>query len=560
MKHPHHSSATQLRIIPLVLLVLAIPMFGACGKTTPPVNPNTPVTIVPNSIGDLPRNFNPFPISVFVSPGVIYETLVYVNRIDNTVKPWLATSYDVSTDAKTWTFHLRNNVKWSDGMPFTSDDVVFTLNALKQSPALDTSSLWSHIATVTTTDPMTVTITLQDSYSPFLWYFGGQTWIVPKHQWSTVTGDLSQYTDPNPIGTGPFVLDSFSPQLIKFKKNDNYWQPGKPVVRYLNFPAFDSNTSAELQLSQKSLDWVGDYVTDIHKSYVNLDPNHNHYFFPHSDVNGLFPNLSKAPFNDLNVRMAISEAIDRGQITKIGESGYEDIASPTGLILPDNQQFLASQYAGSTFQMNTSQAKQTLEADGYKMDANNFYAKNGQELSFTIQAPSAYTDWVSDIQIMVNNLKAAGMNAQADFISQDAWQNNLNLGTFDLSMDDTNNGPGPFYPLYGLLDSANTGPINDSNNPATSNYERWNDPTTDSLLSQFSSTTDLAIQQQAMVGLEKIMVEQLPFIPVAVSPFWDEYSTSHFTGWPTPDNQYAVLCPYAYPDAEVVLLNLKPAP
>ncbi len=555
MHHSHSRTlGSLLRSLVLPPLLVCTALLAACGNTARPANANTPVTIVPNSVGDFTQNFNPYPPSVFVSPGVIYETLLFVNRIDNTVHPWLASSYDVSADAKTFTFHLRTDVKWSDGVPFTSDDVVFTLNALKQSPALDISSLWSHIDTVTAPDAATVIVTLQDSYSPFIWYFGGQTWIVSKHIWGMQTGDLSQFTDPNPIGTGPFVLTSFSPQLIKFKKNPNYWQPGKPAVNFLNYPAYDSNTSAELQLSQKTLDWVGDYVTDIKKSYVDLDPTHNHYLFNHSDTNGLFPNLTKAPFNDLAVRQAISDAIDRTQITTIGESGYEEIASPTGIILPDNQAFLAPQYANTTFQMDTAKAEQTLEADGYAKDSNGFYAKDGKELSFTIQAPSPYTDWVSDIQIMVSNLKAAGMNAQADFISLDDWQNNLNNGSFDLSMDDTNNGPGPWYPLYGLLDSANTAPVGQA---AVSNYERWNDPTTDNLLAQFSGTTDLATQKQAMAGLEQIMVEQLPFISVAVSPFWNEYSTSRFTGWPTPSNQYAILAPYAYPDNEIVLLNLK---
>jgi peptide/nickel transport system substrate-binding protein len=550
------SLTSRWSAIPLAFFLLAVPIFAACGKSPAPANANTPVTIVPNSVGDFQQNFNPFPVSVFVAPGVIYETLVFVNRVDGSVKPWLAKSYEVSADAKTFTFHLRSGVKWSDGIPFTSDDVVFTLNALKQSPAIDINSLWSNIATVAAPDGATVVVTLQNPYSPFLWYFGGQTWIVPKHQWGSVTGDLSQFTDPNPIGTGPFVLDSFSPQLIKFNRNENYWQPGKPVVKHLNFPAFDSNVSAELQLSQKTLDWVGDYVTDIQKSYVSLDPKHNHYSLYHSDTNGLFPNLTKAPFNDLAVRQAISYAIDRNQISKIGESGYEQVASPTGLMLPDNKDFLAPAYTNLAYQQDGAKAQQTLQSAGYQKDANGFFAKDGKEIAFTIQAPSAYTDWVSDIQIMVTNLKAAGMNAQADFISQDDWQNNLNNGTFDLSMDDTTNGPGPYFPFYSLLDSANTAPVGQV---ATSNFERWNDPSTDSLLSQFTDTTDLATQKQAMAGLEAIVVEQLPFIPVAISPFWDEYSTSRFTGWPTATNQYAVLAPYAYPDNEVILLNLTPA-
>ena len=160
MQRSFSLSGARFRSCSLALLLLALSLSAACGKSQV-ANANTPVTIVPNSIGDLQRNFNPFPIGVFLSPGVIYETLVFVNREDNTVKPWLASSYDISSDAKTFTFHLRNGVKWSDGQPFTSDDVVFTLDALKKSPAIDDNSLWSHIATVSAPDASTVKVAME---------------------------------------------------------------------------------------------------------------------------------------------------------------------------------------------------------------------------------------------------------------------------------------------------------------------------------------------------------------------------------------------------------------
>lgn len=103
--------------------------------------------------------------------------------------------------------------------------------------------------------------------------------------------------------------------------------------------------------------------------------------------------------------------------------------------------------------------------------------------------------------------------------------------------------------------STNSAPIGQQ---ASFNYERWIDPNTDKLLDEYASTTDPTIQQQAMAGIQKIMIEQLPAIPLTNEPYWYEYNTAHFTGWPDPSHLYAVPSPYTAPDDEVVLLNLHP--
>lgn len=120
----------------------------------------------------------------------------------------------------------------------------------------------------------------------------------------------------------------------------------------------------------------------------------------------------------------------------------------------------------------------------------------------------------------------------------------------------TNPGPTPYYLYNSLLNSKNTAAIGKT---ASSNFERWSDPATDQYLSQYATTADPAIQQKAIAGLEKVMVEQLPSIPLVFGATWNEYSTSNFTGWPTADNAYASPAPFDYPDSEIVVLNLKPA-
>jgi peptide/nickel transport system substrate-binding protein len=541
----------------LSLLVICVLLLAACGGGSAQQQKTTVLTVTPNSIGgDFTKNFNPFSATPDSgTQGMIYETLLFFNSMDGSIHPWLASSYQFSSDATSITFNIHPNVQWSDGQPFTSDDVVFTLNMLKQFPALDLNGLWGYLKGVSAPNASTVKVTLSRPYTPILWYLGGRTWIVPKHIWSSIADPVKEI-NANPVGTGPFVLKSFIPQLIDLAKNPKYWQPGKPEVSELRYPAYDSNTTAELQLDQGKLDWTGIYTPNIQKTFVSRDPTHNHYWFPPSSVVMLYVNLAKPPFNQLAVRQAMSLAIDRQQLNKVGESGYEPPAHPSGLVLPAQQKFLSPDYTNASFTVDTAKANQLLQSAGFTKGSDGIYAdKNGHKLDFKMNVVTGWTDWVTDCQIMANELKAIGMNVFVNSLSYNAYYSALQLGNFDTAISWTNPGPTPFFMYDSLLYSKYTAPLNST---AVSNWERWKDPATDQLLNQYASSVDSHTQTQALYGLQKIVVEQLPSIPLIYGATWYEYSTAHFSGWPDANNQYAVPSPYTLPDAEIVVLNLHP--
>jgi peptide/nickel transport system substrate-binding protein len=162
---------------------------------------------------------------------------------------------------------------------------------------------------------------------------------------------------------------------------------------------------------------------------------------------------------------------------------------------------------------------------------------------------------VTDCQIMANDLKAIGMNVTVNAISQNNYVNALQTGNYDAAISWTNPGPTPFYLYNALLNSQYILPPGQI---SPSNWERWKDPTSDQLLKQYATSSDPSVQQQAIYGLEKIMVEQMPAIPLVYGATWYEYNTSRFTGWPDASNPYAVPSPYTYPDDEIVVLNVKP--
>lgn len=539
-----------------LLLFLVLAACGS-GSTAHKRSNATSLTLLANEQDAYPRNFNPYSSSVVSgTPGMIYETLLFINRLDGSVKPWLASNYAFAPDGTSITFQMRQGVQWSDGQPLTSDDVIFTLGLLKKYPSMDVSGIMTFIKDFTAPDATSVKVTLNKPFSPILWYLGGQTYILPRHTWSSVKGDPSQYADPNPVGTGPFVLKSFSPQLVTLSKNPKFWQPGKPAVQTLKIPAYNSNESAQLALQKGQIDWTNLFIPDIQKTYINLDKQHNHYWFPASDIVMLFLNLTKYPFNLFPVRKAISDAIDRNQLDQVGESGYEPAASPTGL-LPFNKDYIAPEYSNLSFSVNTAEAKQLLEGAGFKMGSDGIYADSkGKKLAFNLNVVSGYTDWITDCQIMEKNLQAIGIKVTVNTMDFDAYNSALQNGNYEMAMLWTNPGPTPYYLYDALLRSTNSAPIGQA---APSNYERWMDPNTDKLLNQFASTTDSTVQKQAIYGLEKIMVEQLPSIPLTDEPYWYQYSTSKFVGWPDEQHPYASPGAAEYPDIEMVVLNLRPA-
>lgn len=514
------------------------------------------VTLVPSPKGPWTINFNPLISGNNNLPGtqgMIYETLLYFNRLDGSIHPWLASSYQWSSDGTGLTFTLRPGVRWSDGRPFTSDDVVFTLNLSKQYPALDLNGLWQNVQSVSAPDAQTVVVTFKHPAVPMLWYIAGQTYIVPRHIWQTM-GDPTLVTNDHPVGTGPFVLKSFNSQLYVMARNPHYWQPGKPYIDELRYPAYTSNTSADLLLSEGQVDWTGLFTPNIKQTYVNLDPAHNHYWFPPADVVMLYLNTAKYPFNQVAVRQAISAAIDRQQINTTAEVGYEPVANPTGLILPNESKYLQSQLAGLAYKQDIAKAGTLLENAGFHKGPDGVYVDmQGNRLAFKMNVVSGWTDWVTACQIMANNLKAAGIDVSVNAVSFNQYISALTQGTFDTSISWTNPGPTPYFLFNSLLNSSNTAAIGAQ---ATSNFERWSDSATDKLLTQYAGSVDPAIQQQALDGLQRIMVDQVPSIPLVYGATWYEYTTSRFVGWPDQAHPYAVPAPYSAPDAEMVALNI----
>jgi peptide/nickel transport system substrate-binding protein len=509
------------------------------------------------------QDFNPFdptpaPYGMGAT-GLIYEPLIQFDLASPTIEyPWLATSYAWSNGDKTITFTIRQGVKWNNGTPLTPADVAFTFDLVKANPAINSGGL--NISSVSTSGN-TVTLTFPTSQYTNLEEIAGQA-IVPKSQWTGVTP--ATFTDPNPVGTGPYMLSSFTPQGFTLKKNPYYWQAADAQVPTVDFPAYTSNTGALTALFSNQIDWTGNYIPGLQQHFVDTAPATHGYWEAAGGDESLEPNLTKWPTNQLAVRQAMSLAVDRTLLASEGEAGLESpITESGGLTLPTFSAWagpVTSDTMPST--SNTAAAEQVLEKAGFTKGSNGYFQKGGQTVAVTIISPTAYTDMAEVDSIAAQELKAAGIDATYQGLSVDAWNADVADGDFSVTEHWSNGGITPYNMYDGWLNSAlSTGAAATA---AVGDYERLNDPTLNTDLATLAGATTVTQQATDLVPLEQYIAANLPIIPLTTAAEWFEYNSQNYTGWPSASNPYDSGQPSGTNNGpgsgtdEVVILHLRP--
>jgi len=507
------------------------------------------------------QDFNPFVTTGAAwgmgATGLIYEPLIQFDlAAPPKYYPWLATAYAWSNDGKTITFTIRQGVKWNNGTPFTPADVAYTYNLVKSNAAVNIDGL--KISTVSTSGN-TVTLTFPTAQYTNLEEIAG-TAIVPEAIWSKA-GNPVTFADANPVGTGPYKLGSFTPQGFTLTKNPGYWQAASVKVPKVFFPVYTSNTGALSALFSGQIDWTGNFIPGLQKSFVNTSPSTHHYWEAPGGTNSLMPNLNKWPTNQLAVRQAISLAINRSVIASEGEAGLEDpVLNATGLTLPTFSAWsapVANMTVSAT--ANAAAAKQVLEKAGYTLGSNGFFSKGGKSVTIAVTDPSAYTDYAQDDALVAQELRAAGIDATFVGQSTDAWNSDIADGNFQLTSHWSNGGLTPYNMYDGWLDSSLA-----TGNTATGDYERLNDPAINAELATLAGAPTTAAQATALAPIAKYVAANLPIIPTTTASEWFEYNSQNYSGWPTQQNPYETGQPSGTNNGpgsgtdEVVILHLVP--
>jgi len=559
---------TQRGLVAVAAAGLLAAGLGACGSSgksggSSSAKASSSNTLVMESSPEttITDDFNPFVSTAapqgMGATGLIYEPLLQFNlAAPPKFYPWLATAYTWSNGGKTIAFTIRQGVKWNNGSAMTPDDVVFTYNLVKANAAINLAGL--PITSVSSSGNQ-VTINFSSAQYLDLQQIAGVP-ILPKAVWGSV-GNPTTFTDPKPVGTGPYVLKTFTPQGFTLTKNTSYWQASMVKVPNVYFPVYTSNTGALSALYSGAIDWTGNFIPGLQKQFVDTAPAYHHFWEAPGSTNALMPNLSKWPTNQLPVRQAISLAVNRNLLASEGEAGLENpVTNASGITLPTFQAWAAPAAAYSVSPTGSAaQASAVLAKAGYKKNAAGFYALNGKEVTIQLVSPAAYTDYAAVGTMVAQELKAAGINASFQGISVDAWNADMASGNFQLAEHWSNNGLTPFNLYDNWLNSAlHNGKSN------TGDYEGLKNPAIDAALAKLAGDATVEQQTADLAPIMSFVAKNLPVIPITTASEWFEYNSQHWVGWPTQQNPYETGQPTGTNTGagagtdEVVILHLSP--
>lgn len=486
------------------------------------------------------RNFNPYITNARTASKWMYEPLIEVNPLDGKRNPWLASAWS-QPDAKTIDMTIRSGVEWSDGSPFSAKDVVFTFDLLKKFPAMDVKGAWQHIGSIEQ-DGDHVVFHLKSEDVPSLTIIG-QTYILGEDHWSGVK-DPTTWRDPNPVGTGPFVLGNYTDQQYSMDKNPKYWQADKIAIKHLILPA----TNTQLDTVTRGYDWAYSFISDV-KGTWGAASKTNEWWFPAGGVIGLIPNLTKAPFNDVNVRRGISLALDRDAIAETASEGNLSAAGQTGLILPNQERYLNPDIPDQgMITQDLEAAKANFAKSGY-VEQGGKLVKDGKQLSITITTANGYSDWLRAAQEVRKNLAAIGVDVTISAPQPAGYQQSINNGEFDMAMGGMGNGD-VYQAFNSLLSSEFYQPVGKS---TVNNYERYKNADTQKLLDEYKATTDTAKQQEILDQLQQTVYDELPVIGMYYGGLWGLFNTGKFVGWPSAKDPY--MAPQNYDSAPLLIFT-----
>src|SRR5438270_5596503 len=355
--------STALVFTLLVIFTLILTACGGGNSTTSNTGSKAILKVAAQSYDFAQSGFNPFNTHTNAGIlGLVYETLYFVNVNGGAFTPMLATDYKWNSNNTQVTFTMRQNVKWNDGQPFTADDVVFTFNTMKQYPAADSNGVWSFLSNVTAPEANTVVMTFQKAYPPVLATIAGHVYIIPKHIFASV-GDPTKYLTDKPVGTGPFTLTRYQADLAVFDKNPNYWQANQVKVDEVRFPEYKDNSTLALALPKGDIDWAGYFSPTLQQDFVSKDPAHFHLFMDAINLYSICVNQKDPVVGGqagLPVRLALSTALDRGQIAAQATAGLEPPGSMTGLVLPTAKDWLDPQFSSLPMTADVAAAQKYL--------------------------------------------------------------------------------------------------------------------------------------------------------------------------------------------------------
>ena len=475
------------------------------------------------------------------APGLdlVYEPLFRLSSKDGgQLLPMLADSAEHSEDGTQVTYHLRQGVTWSDGEPFTSRDVLFTLGSIYGTPNPEPAEdefVWLS-APIETPDEHTVIVKYnsdqrQQEVNLALYYP-----IVPSHIYQD--GDKLEFPQDimdNPIGTGPAILESFDTQLVTYSMRDDYWG-GTSEVGEVQFVPAGQAGNIETQISQGQVDFAEGGAPGVVEGFVGMAETNKYVWIADGASQGIIFMTAQpeSPMADENVRKAFRAAIDYTAVMEASGIGYT-LPNAAGVDPVLNESLQQPEF-NEPMALDAAAAKAALEESGWSVNSSGHLEKDGTEHPLSLQIQNDNATFMVTMPIVVSNWKEhLGVEVTFDPKPKDVMDTILSTGDFDIVASGLGY-PGSPWSNYTMYDQPIL-PIEEETN--NGNWGRWNwgEEAAESMEVLVSTLNRPETQEEigkAVQGVQQAFLEQAPHAPVQGGGTGIMYSEMNWTGYPDP--------------------------
>jgi peptide/nickel transport system substrate-binding protein len=465
--------------------------------------------------------------------GPIYEPLVRYNSRTDTYEAWLAESFEVSEDAKLYTFHMVKNATWHDGVPVTSEDVNFTIEYLKSKRPTWRTSLVDHVECP---DKYTAVIYL-NRCNPLFIEHGPNPWggkIFPKHVWQNIE-DPDRFKDTEFIGCGPFKFKKRIPgEYFVLEANENY-HGGKPHIKEVVFKVIPHKDPQILALKSGEVDIVYDVsfaIADDLEEKKNIEV----YTIPETSFQGIGFNCKLYPTNITKFRRALAHAVDKEKICNIAYGGRGTVVDT--FLLPSIARDFVN-YKAPTYKYDITEAKRILRSKGFEDRDGDGWLEGPDGGDVILTVPVSALDRI--IEILKEDWKEElGIKVDLRSIESQMWFEEVHRKNVHTEG----------CPAYGRFDPNNLIWMRTYGHFNTPNWCDYSNPEFDELAEELIDTAERKKRKEIGNRMQEILATDIPKVPICAPHTLVAYRSDRFVGWDSD--------PLYRPYDLKILLNLKP--
>lgn len=523
-----------------------------------------------------PQSFNPLAVTpawpVTGNVNLLYEAMFGYDLLDGSLKGILGKSF--SLEGNVLKINLRNEARWQNGEPLTSEDVVYTFILQKNYPTTF-SYVWNYITDIKAAGSYEVIITLNPKmFNPLVVQdVIASLPILPSKIFKQIEDSafktVAQETgaapanidvverirefknDQTPVGSGPYTLDYYSNESIVLRRVENYWgnilHNGKePAPQHIIHIAYQTNDKFNEALQNGELDLSQNFFPEIWKMFdvgVGTWYKKEPYYIP-GIIPALLMGLTKEPFSDVAFRKAVTHCINYEQIRVLALFGYSFPLRP-GIIMPFGyeKQFFSEEDAtafGALY--DPLRAKSILTDAGYTWGPDSLLIdpKGKKIRPLYATCPKGWTDWEKALEISVSAMRSIGIDVHTKFVEYAEWDNDLKRGLFDFTMktpQPEQTASLPWSRFEKIMSSNDLRPVGEV---MYRNEGRYRNPAADKLLSAIPNTKDPETLKKLYRELNKLFTDEMPVIPLMYRPWlFYQFSTKHWSNFPTEQKPYA---------------------